>query len=87
MPMKAPTCGKCEGAMEEGLLLERGVFDLRQVVQWVKARAPKSGPLSTEMTVMGRSTLSCSTWRCTACGYLESYALRAAKPAKTTKSP
>lgn len=71
---KAPTCGKCGTPMEGGFLLDKsqpwGGHPIRWcpgTPQWSKW---SSGVRSSQLAT-GRRILS---YRCPACGYLESYA-------------
>ena len=69
--MQSPTCGKCAGAMEQGFLLEAadgGVVP----PEWIEG--PMERSFWTLVKVKGRRRHKVTTYRCTACGYLESYA-------------
>lgn len=72
MARSAPTCPRCRGPMEEGYVLDLGNSNRRHQETWVEG-APESSfwrGLKTE----GRENLPVTTWRCRACGCLESYA-------------
>jgi len=71
--MNAPTvCPKCSGEMREGFVLDRGDLEVRHPATWVEGPPKKSLWLGTRIS--GREMLPISTFRCTSCGYLESYA-------------
>jgi hypothetical protein len=65
------TCSKCSGKMEEGFSLERahgGFVALR----WLQGRPEPSFWQGTK--TKGKDCRAIVTYRCTRCGYLESYA-------------
>lgn len=75
MPLVPPTCAKCDGEMEVGY-----IPDYRPSIKpsfWVKGLPKKS--FWTGIVEPDRLT-PIITFRCTNCGYLESYAWR--NPAK-----
>ena len=58
--------------MEEGFVLDRGDLEVRHPSVWVSGPPKKSLWLGTKLA--GRETRQISSYRCTECGYLESYA-------------
>ncbi len=81
------TCPKCEGKMEEGFILDRGIEGARPSY-WIEGRfddPPETSTieriterLSQLVTQLGKSRLRegirVVTLRCTGCGFLDSYA-------------
>lgn len=73
---KAPlNCPRCDGEMQEGFLLDRGDLEMRHPSVWVAGAPEKSLWLGTK--IEGRPSFQISSYRCTSCGYLESYAREA----------
>ena len=71
--MNDPKCVKCSVAMDKGYALDRGHYDNRRQSDWVSGKPERSfwkGLKTTE-----RLVLKVTTFRCPACGLLESYAL------------
>ena len=66
-------CPKCEGAMEEGFILDHGDYDMRRVNIWVEGEPVKS--FWTGLKVKGKEQFKVKTFRCANCGFLESYAV------------
>ena len=63
-------CPKCKGQMEEGFVVDyAGNFP--QVSEW-SAESPKMGWFGFGVDVKGVRKIT--SYRCTSCGYLESYA-------------
>lgn len=58
--------------MGPGFLLDRGEGDRKRVVQWIEGDPQKS--FWTGLVTAKRVMLPVATYRCTGCGYLESYA-------------
>ena len=69
MPML--TCPKCSGGMEEGFLADN-TYGGFLPGQWVQGEPKKS--FWGGITVRGKVKIQIATYRCTRCGYLESYA-------------
>ena len=65
------TCPKCSGRMEEGFVLDR-TYGANLQSTWVGGRPAKS--FWTGFKLRGQVTLPVTTFRCSGCGYLESYA-------------
>lgn len=70
--MTSMVCPKCSAPMVQGYLLELGDSNLRTVTQWVSG-APEAGAFM-GMQVKGRDQFPTQSFRCSSCGFLESYA-------------
>jgi predicted nucleic-acid-binding Zn-ribbon protein len=63
-------CSKCRGEMQEGLVVDLNYAGILQSM-WVEDQAGKSvGPVATG----GKRKVKTITYRCSSCGYLDSYA-------------
>jgi predicted nucleic-acid-binding Zn-ribbon protein len=71
-------CPKCRSEMEVGFLADRGDGDAKYQSVWVRG-VPEPGFLGLTPKVWGRAQIKVLTYRCTRCGYLESYANDAAR--------
>jgi len=65
-------CPKCKGSMEEGYILDLGHAGSRQVATWVEGPPQPGAWLG--LKIKGLRQIPQRTFRCTGCGYLESYA-------------
>jgi hypothetical protein len=67
------SCPKCQGAMEEGFIPD-GIGSLRAAKpsEWYPGEWERS--IWTGVKQIGRNHFEVRTYRCTGCGYLESYA-------------
>ena len=65
-------CSKCHGPMQIGYLLERGHGDRRAAAAWVEGEPEPSFWQGLKTT--DREVFETRTYRCTKCGFLESYA-------------
>ena len=65
-------CIRCKGDMEEGFLLDYS-DGLHYAGRWVKGSAEKSEWVANTVKIP-KETKEIVTYRCTGCGYLESYA-------------
>lgn len=68
-------CPKCMGKMEDGFILELANQVSSAATEWV-AGAPESSFLTFGIKTSGRQRWPIQSFRCTSCGYLESYAGR-----------
>jgi hypothetical protein len=66
-------CQRCSGPLELGYVLEIGDSNARSVSQWISG-APERGFMF-GLKTRNRRSLPVTTFRCTLCGFLESYAL------------
>lgn len=63
-------CSKCSGEMQEGLVVDLNYGGILQSM-WVEDQAGKS--VGREITD-GKRKVKTITYRCSSCGYLDSYA-------------
>ena len=77
MPDKPDTCPKCQGQMQEGFILEFGNGQVRTASRWI-ADAPDESSFwwgaGGGVKIKGKEQHPVQSYRCTSCGYLESYA-------------
>ena len=74
-------CPKCNAEMEEGFILDKGDSGALQS-RWVEGEPEKTSLFGVKTTWFGVNTsgkeiLQVTTYRCTGCGFLESYASQA----------
>ena len=67
-------CPKCRHRMQQGFLRDHGHGTIHTVA-WVEGAPEKSFWTGTKTS--GKDKFVLSTFRCTSCGYLESYATHA----------
>ncbi len=72
MESKTVECPKCRQAMEPGFVLDRGHYDLPSEPEWLEGEPDRS--FWYRLKTKGRERHPVRTYRCTSCGYLESYA-------------
>jgi len=65
-------CPKCEGEMQEGFIFDAISHGARRVSRWVAGKPEASFWTGTK--IEGREQHFIQSFRCAACGYLESYA-------------
>jgi hypothetical protein len=71
MALRMNTCPKCQARMEEGYVVD-SVHARWVVSTWIEGAPEKSR--WTGLRVKRRRVLNTESWRCTACGFLETYA-------------
>lgn len=71
MPATSRTCPKCQSRMVEGFVVDT-TYGGRTVSSWVEG-APKRS-IWVGVLLEGRKPIEIATYRCTSCGFLESYA-------------
>jgi predicted nucleic-acid-binding Zn-ribbon protein len=71
MPGSTRACAKCGGEMEEGFVLDY-TYGGRLQSGWVEGEPERS--LWRGIKLRGKEQLPVFTFRCSRCGYLESYA-------------
>ena len=71
MSERAPKCPKCGPAMEEGFVLDERHHGVSQSA-WVEGEPVPS--FWRGLKLSGQRRLKVATFRCSKCGYLESYA-------------
>ena len=72
MKNREPTCGKCGSGMEAGYVLDHEGHRTGTQSAWIEG-APEPS-FWTGVKQKGHQRLPVTTYRCSACGYLESYA-------------
>lgn len=71
--MPAPVCPKCDGRFEAGFTLELGDHNSLSQGKWVEGKPERS--FWNGLKIKGRAQHPVTTYRCSRCGYLESYAI------------
>jgi hypothetical protein len=66
------TCIRCQSLMEEGVSIDHGHANMLAVSEWLEG--PPERTFWSGLKTKGRDKFSVRTFRCTRCGYLESYA-------------
>lgn len=66
-------CAKCHSGMQEGYLLEKGHCNELSPEVWV-AGSPSERTFLGRISIKGKVTYNVRTFRCTNCGFFESYA-------------
>lgn len=67
----ATDCPKCQSKMTEGFIVDQG-YGRRFVSQWVEGVPATGFWMGVKLSTQRR--IDTQTYRCTSCGYLESYA-------------
>ena len=67
-----PTCPKCNALMVVGFVIDES-YGVRTVSAWLEGAPQRSS--WTGVKLGGNKPLEITTWRCTGCGFLESYAV------------
>ncbi len=71
--MSSPlTCLRCQSPMEEGVSLDHGHGNVLLPAEWLEGPPERSFWFG--LKTKGREKFAVRTFRCTRCGYLESYA-------------
>ncbi|HEU0283743.1 MAG TPA: PF20097 family protein [Sphingomicrobium sp.] len=65
------SCPRCSGSMESGYIVDEG-YGTRTVAKWIRGEPERS--MWTGLKMRGKDTVDITTYRCTRCGFLESYA-------------
>ncbi len=69
---EAIQCPKCNNVMLQGFIFDRADGGQRSVINWVKGAPEKAFWTGTK--VPGEKCVPVGTYRCSVCGFLESYA-------------
>jgi hypothetical protein len=70
---RSKTCPKCQASMTEGFIIDGAHGNGgRAVGSWLEGPPVKSTWVGIKLG--GKTPIEIKTWRCTSCGYLESYA-------------
>ena len=72
MNTEAIRCPKCNGGMVQGFIFDRADGGHRRVINWVEGAPTKSFWYGTK--VPADKHIPVGTFRCSTCGFLESYA-------------
>ena len=72
MNTKSIRCPKCGGEMVQGFIFDREEGGLRRVSNWVEGAPEKNFWTATK--VSKEKCIPVGTFRCSKCGFLESYA-------------
>lgn len=72
MSTNAPACLRCKTTMDRGFILDAGNQNIPRVSRWVAGAPEKS--FWSGLKLRERAVYSILTYRCSRCGYLESYA-------------
>jgi len=67
-----PICPKCKATMKESFIIDHGHADHLRVATWTAGKPEKS--FWRGLKVDDSQSVPLLTFRCTGCGYLESYA-------------
>jgi len=77
MTPNAVSCPRCSSPMEEGFLIDKDHSGVRPG-RWLAG--PPEASLWQGMKTSGKACFLAATYRCTGCGFLESYATVPADP-------
>ena len=69
--MSSKSCAKCGRRMEEGFCVDMGDYSMPTVAAWYPGQPQKTW---WGLKVKKADKREIVAWRCTSCGYLESYA-------------
>ena len=72
MNTEAIRCPKCDGVMVQGFIFDRADGGQRRVINWVDGAPDKA--FWTVTRVPEEKCVPVGTFRCSTCGFLESYA-------------
>jgi len=73
MASRSLDCPRCRGTMERGFIVDES-YGAQKTQKWVEGEPVYS--LWTGLKLRGKVRLEVATYRCSRCGYLESYADR-----------
>ena len=65
------SCPRCSGSMDVGFIVDEG-YGARTVAKWVEGEPEAS--MWTGIKLRNKTSHDVQTYRCTRCGFLESYA-------------
>ena len=74
MNTKAIQCPKCNGVMVQGFIADWYGGGSRRVSNWVEGAPVKSTWFGMSVPAPGEKYVPVGTFRCSVCGFLESYA-------------
>ena len=70
--MTTPSCPQCSIEMEEGFVPDIGHLNVASTPQWTEGMPERSG--WTGLTIRMKERIPITTYRCSRCGLLQSYA-------------
>jgi len=72
-----PKCGKCAGKMEQGFVIDN-TYGANLQERWTEGKPEPFVWLGMNLGIKiePKKLRPVATWRCTGCGYLESYVLK-----------
>jgi hypothetical protein len=73
MTERALNCLRCQATMEAGFIVDKVHDNVRGLAEWVEGEPERS--FWTGLKTKGHEKYFVRTYRCTRCGYLESYAV------------
>lgn len=65
-------CLRCNGRLEAGFVVDQGHYGSSAIETWYAGKVERS--FWSGIRTKGRDSYEVTTWRCTKCGMLESYA-------------
>ena len=71
--MKVERCLRCDGSLEKGFMIDRGDYHVKEQAQWASGE-PNASFWRSSAVKSGEKTMEVVTYRCSACGRLESFA-------------
>ena len=74
MSTKAIQCPKCNGEMVQGFIFDRADRGGRRVINWVEGAPGKPNWFGWNVPAPAEKCIPVGTFRCSVCGFLESYA-------------
>lgn len=72
MPESEIQCPRCHGVMDRGFVVDVGDYSVAETQKWVDGEPKRT--FWAGVTLKNRRVIAVSTFRCSQCGYLESYA-------------
>jgi hypothetical protein len=66
-------CIRCDGELEPGFMVDKGESDFSRQANWASGE-PNTSFFRLSVVKSGNKTLPVTTYRCVACGRLESFA-------------
>lgn len=72
MPTTVHTCPRCQGQMELGFVMDKAPGNVLTVPEWLEGPPERSFWFGVK--TKGKERFAVQTFRCTRCGFLESYA-------------
>ena len=70
--MQPPTCPKCSSVMDSGFVIDKVGKEFAEAPEWAEGVPERAFWIGLKLA--GRERHAIVTYRCSACGYLESFA-------------